>query len=534
MSTKRVLLVILVASTTLLTVGAGPRIAGTVRALPPASWAGGVTLPYPGRLEDDTGQPVADGAYDFRFALYTAAQGGEPLWSEVQRGVAVRDGAFLASLGSASPIPDGIQALDAERPTRWLAVAVRGPGETEFTALTPRQQLSAAAPTALNSATAGLACPHDHFGESWNGVSVLPGLEVINSSSGAAGLRGWSTSGVGVQGLGSPWAVPIPVENHGVWGYSWSEHGVYGKTNGDWGWRSGVYGEAIKDHANGVTGWNTAGGTGVYGYSETGDAGDFRGRVRIRGRSTSSANETLRVEDSDQEMGLSVRDDGSVVIGALSGSASAHICSRIESADARNVLAICSSAAEYVPTVDNGLGFPEAGDLVSIVPQVGDPYSDDHAPFAVTKATSAYNPNLVGFISDPELGADGWKLNDHYLPLAIYGYFPVKVTMHNGPIRQGDPITSSPQPGYGMKATEPGRIVGYALEDADEEGTIRVVVQVGDHLGDAPERIDRLEAEVLAMQQERESLLQQYAGLEARLTAMEALVDGDAGKEGGQ
>ncbi len=134
----------------------------------------------------------------------------------------------------------------------------------------------------------------------------------------------------------------------------------------------------------------------------------------------------------------------------------------------------CSSAAEYVPSINVGGGFPETADLVSIVPEVKNPYGDTHGPFTVEKSATACDANLFGFIVDPEKGADGPKLNDHYLPLAIYGYFPAKVTLENGPIKRGDPITSSSKAGYGMKATKACKIIGYALEDADEEGKIQV------------------------------------------------------------
>jgi len=480
---------------------------------------------------------VTEGHFDLRFALYGFETGGEPLWTEVQKRVAVRDGLFAVTLGRTSPLPASVAEADA-----WLAVAVRGPGEAEFTALNPRLKLSAASPVSPVSPNAGAACAHDHLGETWEGTgdwltirntntgneAVLPGLfsGVYGYSEAWTGVHGQSTDFYGVYGQSTNecGVYGYSESESGVHGYSDSDHGVYGRTSGEWGWTSGVYGEASKTNANGVTGWNTGDGVGVYGHSETGNAGYFAGRVYVRGNGNTVGSEGLRVDNSDSLLGLSVRDDGTVAIGALSGSAAAHICSRIESADARNVLAVCSSAAEYVPTVDRGLGFPETGDLVSIVPTARNPYGDEHAPFAVAKAASSYDPNLVGFISDSSLGADGVKLNDRYLPLAIYGYFPVKVTMHNGPVKRGDPITSSPQPGYGMKATEPGRIVGYALEDADKEGAIQVVVQVGDHLGDAPARLEDLEGELLSLKQEQEKLLQQNADLEARMTALEALV----------
>jgi hypothetical protein len=133
-----------------------------------------------------------------------------------------------------------------------------------------------------------------------------------------------------------------------------------------------------------------------------------------------------------------------------------------------------------VPTIDAGQGFPETADLVSIVPQQANPYGDDHGPFVVARSTKSCDPNLLGYITDTDNGADGIRASDQYLPLAIYGYFPAKVTMENGPIRRGDPITSSSTPGAGMKATGACRTIGYALDEADADGTIQVFANTGE------------------------------------------------------
>ena len=134
---KRMPVAVLVASLIVLAVGAGPRSASIAQALPPAQGlrTGGVTIPYPGRLNNDAGRAVSDGAYDFLFAVYAAETGGKPVWRETQGGVAVSGGTFAVSLGSVNPISK--EALDGRN--RWLEVAVRGPGESDFTALTPRQ-----------------------------------------------------------------------------------------------------------------------------------------------------------------------------------------------------------------------------------------------------------------------------------------------------------------------------------------------------------------------------------------------------------
>ena len=71
-------------------------------------------------------------------------------------------------------------------------------------------------------------------------------------------------------------------------------------------------------------------------------------------------------------------------------------------------------------------------------------------------------------------------MNDEYLPLAISGYFPAKVSMENGAIRRGDPITPSSKSGYGMKAAGACKIIGYALEDADGDGAIQVFAHLSE------------------------------------------------------
>jgi hypothetical protein len=59
----------------------------------------------------------------------------------------------------------------------------------------------------------------------------------------------------------------------------------------------------------------------------------------------------------------------------------------------------------------------------------------------------------------------------------------VRVTTANGPIRGGDPVTSSPLPGVGMKAIKSGYAIGTALaayseKDPKKIGLIRVAAQI--------------------------------------------------------
>jgi hypothetical protein len=253
--------------------------------------------------------------------------------------------------------------------------------------------------------------------------------------------------------------------------------------------------------------------------------------LHIRGPDTSDA-EILRVENSFGRGGLTVFGDGDVQIGPLRGSSTVHVC-----LDQNGIFSACSSAAEYVPSIDGGHGFPETADVVSIAPPVTNPYGDTHGPFTVQKSSTACDPNLLGFIVNPESGADGEKKNDHYLPLAIYGYFPAKVTLENGVIQRGDPLTSSSRPGYAMKATQACKIIGYALEDADHDGTIQVFADHGEHA--APEVV-ALRAQVQDLRQANavlaarlETLAEPNATLEARLTALEQRMEAQPREPGG-
>jgi hypothetical protein len=203
---------------------------------------------------------------------------------------------------------------------------------------------------------------------------------------------------------------------------------------------------------------------------------------------------------------FTVRNDGIAQLGALADATTKHVCINNDL-----MLANCSSSAEYVPVIDSVGGYPRTGDLVSIAPATANPYGDKHGPFAVEKSSKACDDNLLGFIVNPKLGANGVKLNNHYLPLAIYGYFPAKVTAENGPIKRGDPITSSSKAGYGMKATGACKIIGYALEDAPTGGVIQVFADLGDNSA----------ARVKALEQENQGLHAQLTALESRLLALE-------------
>lgn len=126
------------------------------------------------------------------------------------------------------------------------------------------------------------------------------------------------------------------------------------------------------------------------------------------------------------------------------------------------------------------LGNAEEGDLVAITTA---PVAEPGKTLSKSSGVS-YDSMVVGVIStDPGLVAgwgdtEGGEVVDTQ-PVALVGRVPVKVSLENGPIAVGDPLTSASQPGVAMKATKAGRIIGYALEAYDgnhklSAGTLKV------------------------------------------------------------
>ncbi|MFH1612033.1 MAG: hypothetical protein ABH887_02090, partial [bacterium] len=117
--------------------------------------------------------------------------------------------------------------------------------------------------------------------------------------------------------------------------------------------------------------------------------------------------------------------------------------------------------AENYPTSDETI---EAGDVVSI---------DINNPEYVSKTETGYDSKLIGIVSTkPGVLLGGNCSGDdcpREVPVALAGRVPVKVLSDNGSIAIGDPLTSaSSTPGYAVKATESGKIIGYALEAFNE------------------------------------------------------------------
>ncbi len=86
-----------------------------------------------------------------------------------------------------------------------------------------------------------------------------------------------------------------------------------------------------------------------------------------------------------------------------------------------------------------------------------------------------YDRRIAGVVSTRPGLLLGWAAASQ-TQVALAGRVPTKISMTNGEIKIGDPLTTSEYPGYAMKATKPGMILGYALEDLSATGTIEVFV----------------------------------------------------------
>ncbi len=301
-----------------------------------------------------------------------------------------------------------------------------------------------------------------------------------NTNSGV-GLYGTSSTGTGVEGLSNSGTGVYGGSNsfYGVWGSSTSSLGVYGFSSSNIGVEgysfsgagsgAGVYGGSSSSwgvHAYG-------GGSGVNGAALYADASGSSGIAIYATSSSNDANMVLNNSGTgDMIRAFKIGDlkfrvdnagnvyaDGSYNCGPGPGSEPGTCVIQNSPAD----------FAEMYPSVQ-GL---QPGDVLVI-----------NVDGKLARSTIAYQTNVVGVYSTmPGYLGGGNHLNQKdYAPLALVGIVPVNVSAESGVIQPGDPLTSSSTPGVAMKATQAGKIIGYAMESANADGKILALVQPGDYI----------------------------------------------------
>jgi len=167
---------------------------------------------------------------------------------------------------------------------------------------------------------------------------------------------------------------------------------------------------------------------------------------------------------------------GNIFVGFSSGGA---VGGKIQTSNATTVSYLTTGAdyAEYFNA--DSADLPKPGELVSLAGGTTNKVirSQSQAPMGVIST----NPGFIGNspickVDDTNCDSDYQKYN---VLVSLTGQVPVKVTVANGAIQAGDPITSSAIAGVGQKATAAGQIVGYALSATDVDGTVQVLINPG-------------------------------------------------------
>jgi hypothetical protein len=379
---------------------------------------------YQGRLKRE-GTPFA-GSCDFQFELWNEAAGGTLQGSMPLNGVVVKEGLFAAELD----FGDQFRGKG-----RWLAMAVKCPGDAGFTNL-GREEITAV-PYALGLRPGSTV--ENLTGNGLNGIAHTTGragLVGLHYGSGGYGVYGSSPNGGGVVGFSTSW---IGVYGETEAAASTGAAGVYGLAKGPNG--MGVAGRAQQPDSIGVKGSaDLSGGVGVWGESakNTGVYGQTSEitAAAVWGRNTAG--------------GVAGRFDGTVKITG--------------GADLAEQFAINGEAVA-------------PGTLLII--------DADH-PGQLKASHSAYDTAVIGIVSGANGVQPGLVLYQEGVlegetDVAIAGRVYVLAEAISGAIKPGNMLTTSNVAGHAMAANDRdrayGAVIGKALTGLDS-GTGMVLVLV--------------------------------------------------------
>jgi hypothetical protein len=427
----------------------------------------GTAFTYQGYLEDE--ETPANGTYTLCFSLWTDSSFAAQVGGDITLvGVPITDGLFTVELDFGD-VFDGT-AL-------WLEIEVQGPGDLDYTILSPRQPLTPV-PYAINAdrldgleAVAFASYLHDHAGESWAAGDVASGLSVSSTSSSGSGLTGinsassgnaygvygeaQSVSGAGVYGVNN--ASPGPLA-FGVLGISNADdgQGVHGQGRvGVSGWSfvspgAGVVGAsyAITGNVSGVSGYaESETGRGVFGNAEHTDGTNYG----VFGQSDSLNGFDLYAGGIGADIGPFT---GAHEVRLHGGSLARYQSGLIVSATGE-------TQVRHLP--DGGV------DLSSTLPTVA--LADKPEDKAV----------LGVLVSEVTLPEDHWYEAadcERFAAINALGEGRVWVSDITGDIEAGDYITTSTLPGYGQRQGDDilhNYTLGKAIETVDWDSVTETV-----------------------------------------------------------
>jgi hypothetical protein len=286
-------------------------------------------------------------------------------------------------------------------------------------------------------------------GNSATGIGVLgqsdSGVAVFGNSTGGAGVVGHSEHAEGVHGetKGNVAAIAAfnldPGQGPGVWAHS--DHG------------EGVHGETNSPVAAGVAGFNLNTGPGVFGESHGFDG--------VTGHSLSNAHAGVAGLNDHGGFGVYGRSSGSA--GFFEGNVTVTGDIFLQNADC---------AEDFDIAALDGV---EPGSVMVIGDDSGLRESDQPYDKRVAGVVSGGGDYKPGIVLDRHEPAENRK------SIALLGKVYCKVAASQEPIEVGDLLTTSPIPGYAMKATDPvqafGAVIGKALRPLrDGKGLIPILV----------------------------------------------------------
>jgi len=299
------------------------------------------------------------------------------------------------------------------------------------------------------------------YGHSISGRGVVGSSEtnygVTGESTKLPGVRGTSVDGRGIEG----WST----NSDGVWGISTQATGVHG---------------ASENSGTGVVGESKTG-KGVHGISESGDGVFGSGRVGVSGVSETfhaiygishDANNGGVFGTNDKggfgvigvsEQGIGISGRGGRLAGRFEGDVEVTGDIRLTNAD-------CAEDFDIA-----GADSIEPGTVMVL--------GDEGALY---RSQKAYDKRVAGVVSGagdyrPGIVLDKQQSSHNRQPIALVGKVFCKVDAQFGAISVGDLLTTSPTPGYAMKAGEPlqafGAVIGKALRSLKEgQGLIPILI----------------------------------------------------------
>lgn len=347
-----------------------------------------------------------------------------------------------------------------------------------------------------NSAAGAGVYGESSSGEGVRGIghSADHGAVVGTNSATGAGVYGESSGGEGVRGVGHSADHGAVVGSNdsgtGVFGVSQAGEGVHGETNSPR-FVAGVTGVALNNDGvgPGVLGQSNGSGPGVFGKAQK-DAGvtGFHGDPRLQ--ETTVANDGGRAGvfgASDIGAGLvgysrNTSSFGVIAFGGIRASAMDHpTCGEFNgkvqvNGDiqvAGDIFLQGADCAEHFDVIDcQGI---EPGSVLVIdeggaLRQSEHPY--DKKVAGVVSGAGSYRAGIV---------LDKQQSQENRLAVALVGKVYCKVDAQYSPIAVGDLLTTSPTPGYAMKAADPlkafGTVIGKALRPLGAgQGLIPILV----------------------------------------------------------